>query len=259
MEKFKIISSEYFTFYNKKQKITLQKHFRKLKEKSTSGMDGFNFSFVSSSVYSSMIEGSGIDIDTYFRYRDLKVRNKSFKEIQDLIEAYKFAKSNKLTLSNVMKAHSILSKTLLINNPEYVGKIRNKMVTVRKDGVIIYTACPTLQVKSELNKLFSDITVLIKADLTISEVFYYASMIHLRFVQIHPFGDGNGRVTRLIEKWFLAEKLGSRAWFIQSEKMYQKRILFYYKNIDLGESYDKLNYDLSIPFLIMLPISLRTK
>jgi Fic family protein len=33
-------------------------------------------------------------------------------------------------------------------------------------------------------------------------------LIHLRLAQIHPFRDGNGRAARLIEKWFVAEKLG---------------------------------------------------
>ena len=84
-----------------------------------------------------------------------------------------------------------------------------------------------------------------------------ASMIHVGFVKIHPFADGNGRSARLIEKWFLAEKLGHKAWFIQSERLYQKRLKAYYKNGDLGETYDKLNYDLCIPFLLMLPMTLR--
>ncbi|WP_220392957.1 Fic family protein [Chitinophaga lutea] len=35
-------------------------------------------------------------------------------------------------------------------------------------------------------------------------------MIHLVFVKIHPRADGNGRSARLLEKWFLAVKLGKR-------------------------------------------------
>jgi Fic family protein len=48
--------------------------------------------------------------------------------------------------------------------------------------------------------------------LSAEEVFYFASFIHLRFVHIHPFRDGNGRAARLIEKWFIAEKLGKQFW-----------------------------------------------
>ena len=112
-------------------------------------------------------------------------------------------------------------------------------------------------VKAEMKQLFNDINLLIKRDLTINQVFYFASMIHLIFVQIHPFADGNGRSARLIEKWFLSQKLGINAWFIQSERLYHKRLTSYYKNVHLGDQYDKVNYDYSIPFLLMLPMALR--
>jgi hypothetical protein len=33
------------------------------------------------------------------------------------------------------------------------------------------------------------------------EVFYFASLIYLRFAHIHPFRNGNGRAARLLDKW----------------------------------------------------------
>ena len=86
------------------------------------------------------------------------------------------------------------------------------------------------------------------------EIFYYASYIHLVFVDIHPFNDGNGRAARLLEKWFLAEKLGEIAWYIQSENFYYHHVSDYYKNLNrLGMFYDKLDYAQATPFLEMLP------
>jgi Fic family protein len=79
-------------------------------------------------------------------------------------------------------------------------------------------------------------------------------MIHLVFVKIHPWNDGNGRSARLIEKWFLAEKLGEKAWFVQSEKHYYQQHQTYYKNIRLlGLEYPDLDYKQALPFLLMLP------
>jgi Fic family protein len=73
-------------------------------------------------------------------------------------------------------------------------------------------------------------------------------------VNIHPFADGNGRSARLLEKWFLAEKLGAKAWQLPSEKFYVGNMQRYFLNLRrLGESLDTLNYDLSLPFLAMLP------
>jgi Fic/DOC family. len=49
-------------------------------------------------------------------------------------------------------------------------------------------------VKSELEKFFNDLDVLANTPLTIQEVFFFASLLHLVFVKIHPFDDENGRL-----------------------------------------------------------------
>src|SRR5690606_10915889 len=105
-----------------------------------------------------------------------------------------------------------------------------------------------------MQKLFHDVEILLKWELTTEEVFFYASMIHLVFVKIHPWNDGNGRSARLIEKWFMAEKMGEKSWFVQSEKHYYEEHNTYYKNIRrLGHEYQVLDYKQALPFLIMLP------
>ena len=40
---------------------------------------------------------------------------------------------------------------------------------------------------------FRDLNELISTDLNNIEVFYFASLIYLRSLDIHPFRDGNGR------------------------------------------------------------------
>ncbi|MEO7311690.1 MAG: Fic family protein [Chitinophagaceae bacterium] len=102
-----------------------------------------------------------------------------------------------------------------------------------------------------------DIALLLKKDLTLEEVFYYAAYIHVAFVDVYPFGDGNGRIGRLFEKLFLAEKLGPQAWLVQSEKNYYMHHQSYYRNLRLlGLEYETLNYSNALPFLTMLPQSL---
>ena len=66
----------------------------------------------------------------------------------------------------------------------------------------------------------NELLLLSKKDLNPFEVFYYAALIHLVFVKIHPFQDGNGRTARLMEKWFLIEKIGQIATSVQLEKNY---------------------------------------
>jgi Fic family protein len=40
-----------------------------------------------------------------------------------------------------------------------------------------------------MKKLFLDIKILLEKKLSLEEIFYYASLIHLKFVHIHPFSD----------------------------------------------------------------------
>jgi len=94
-------------------------------------------------------------------------------------------------------------------------------------------------------------------ELSNSEIFYFASLIHLKFVHIHPFMDGNGRAARILEKWFLSEKLNPEMWKLTSEKYYKDNQIEYYRNINLGVNYYELNYDKCLPFLLMLINSLK--
>jgi Fic family protein len=84
-----------------------------------------------------------------------------------------------------------------------------------------------------MRELFADIIILLGENLSTEEVFYYASLIHLILVHIHPFSDGNGRSARLLEKWFLVSKLGKEYWKISSEQYYKEHRNEYYQNINL--------------------------
>jgi Fic family protein len=216
-------------------------------------VDYFQFYKSVSSVYSSKIEGEDIDFDSYFKHKFLKVKFKPdyTRKADDLYSAYDFIEDNRLTLKNVQKAHSILSKNLLPKSQQ--GLIRNNpMYVINSDDKIEYVAANPDIAKSELDKLFYDIDLLQRTDLNSFEIFYYASLLHLVFVKIHPFQDGNGRTARLIEKWFLTEKIGQKATTIQLEKNYYKRLKDYYSNIrKVGLEYEDLDYSKCLDFLLM--------
>jgi Fic family protein len=259
MERLTIIRSILLEEYKKEQKITILKHFNKIK-KLPFDKSSFGYSASMASVFSSMIEGNRIDFDTFLEYSNsgMNTKSKSYKEIEVLIKAYEAARGLPLTYTNFLKSHATLSKTL-ITEAKYRGKIRDKAVYIYSDGVRIYTGASAEVVSGEMVKLFNDIDILLKRDTSITETFYYASMIHLILAKIHPFADGNGRASRLLEKWFLAQKLGENAWFIPSEKLYQTRIKSYYNNIHIGHEYSTVNYNAALPFLLMLPMALKLR
>lgn len=216
-------------------------------------VDYFQFYKSVSSVYSSKIEGEDIDFDSFFKHKFMNVKfNADYtKKADDLYAAYDFIDCNKLNLKNVKKAHSILSANLLPKSQQ--GFIRtNPMFVINSNDQIEYVAASPECVNDELEKLFHDIEIIQNKELSSFEVFYYASLIHLVFVKIHPFQDGNGRIARLIEKWFLIEKLGDKANAVQLEKNYYKKLKEYYGNIKkLGLEYEELDYRKSLDFLLM--------
>jgi Fic family protein len=219
-----------------------------------------NFEYLtkSSAIYSSNIEGNSIDLNSYMNYelnKDKFKIGKEIEEIEDLIEAYEFAQKNNLNEANLLTCHKIFSETLLIKSKR--GKYRIEQVGVFGKSGLAYMAIEPEFVKQEMKTLFHDMEELISSSLSEKEVFYFASLIHLRFAHIHPFRDGNGRAARLLEKWFITEKLGRDYWKIPSEEYYKVNQARYYETINLGVNYYELNYDKCLGFLEMLPNCLK--
>jgi Fic family protein len=220
--------------------------------------DTFGFHTSIAAVYSSKIEGEAIEVDSYLKHKYMDVQYKTCyaKRTDDLHKAYKFASENKLNTKTLLKAHVLLSKNYLLKHQQ--GKIRFEIMTVQDEiGRILYVGADPQNVQREFEKLMGYIKYLLSTDLTVAQCFYFASVIHLLLLKIHPFNDGNGRTSRLLEKWFLAQKLGEQAWYIPSEKYYYQNLNDYYKNLQrLGLEYETLDYDRCLPFVLMLPASL---
>ena len=218
----------------------------------------FDYLTKASAVYSSNIEGNSVDLNSYMNYELNKEKfkiGKEIEEIENLIKAYGFAQENKLTENNLLHCHKIFSETLLIKSKR--GRYRIEQVGVFGKLGIAYMAIEPEFVEKEMKVFFQGISDLILNDLNDEEVFYFASLIHLRFAHIHPFRDGNGRAARLLEKWFLAEKLGHDFWKIPSEEYYKQNQTKYYETINLGVNFYELDYDRCNGFLQMLPKCLK--
>lgn len=223
----------------------------------SSKRNNFEYLVKASAVYSSNIEGNSIDLNSFMNYELSKKKfkvGKEIEEIEHLISSYNFAQQNELTEKNLLHCHKTTTQTLLIKSKQ--GKYRVEQVGVFGKSGLAYMAVEPQFVKKEMKGFFSEIHDLLSLELSNAEVFYFASLIHLRFVHIHPFRDGNGRIARLLEKWFLVEKLGELFWTMPSEEFYKNNQKLYYQTINLGVNFYELNYDKCVNFLTLLPKSM---
>ena len=214
-----------------------------------------------SAVHSSQIEGSKVTVqlfkDTMEAAGD-RPKPRDIQEVADLVSAYQFAQQHPLNTANLLEAHRIASALLVHANDQ--GQWRTKGVKVGNAITTVYMAPHQSLIPGLMAQLMDETHGLMARKFDRTEAFYHASMLHLAFVNIHPFIDGNGRSARLLEKWFLAKHIGNIAWSIRSEKYIINHRDEYYDALGrLGNQWGALNYDLCIPFLLLLPRSLRNK
>ena len=254
------LSDQYFDAYISRLDLDIEKGLEKVKQQKWS-VESFRFYTAVSVMSSSRIEGETLEIDSYLKH---KIQNIEYlpnltEKPNDLYSAYEFARDKDLNLKNFLEAHRIATQHLLPESQH--GQIRtgNMLILDQQTQQVQYEAARAAIVKNEFEQFWMELENLIQQKPSIKKVFYFASLIHLVFVKIHPFNDGNGRTARLLEKWFLATLLGEKAWYIASEHNYYKNLKGYYHNLArVGLFYEELNFEKSIPFLLMLPKALQT-
>lgn len=255
----KKLTDIHFNAYVSMLDVDIATEFEQVKQREWT-VESFRF-YTAVSVMSSLrIEGETLEIDSYLKHKlqDIEYLPNLTEKPNDLYEAYEFARDNALTLQNFFEVHRIATKHLLPETQRGLVRTGNMLIMEQQTQRIQYEAALASEVKKEFEIFWLGLDDLIQQKLSVQQVFYYASLIHLVFVKIHPFNDGNGRTARLLEKWFLATMLGEKAWYIGSEHYYYKNLQEYYNNLArVGLFYNELNYKKSIPFLLMLPNAVR--
>jgi hypothetical protein len=175
--------------------------------------------------------------------------------------AYKIAFEKNLNENNFCEAMHYLSEILEGPN-KATPSISYRRVPVsifNVKGRRVYRAPDPQYLSALMTALFLQIGQLIQKDLSLSEIFYHASLIHLKVFWIHPFFKNNIKAAILMEKWFLAEKLGKVYLKLPSEKYYSENRAVYDTNTILGSEYNAIDDRRCLPFLLMLPEALKIK
>ena len=125
---------------------------------------GFDYLTKASAVYSSNIEGNSIDLNSFMNYEFSKDKfkiGKEIEEIENLITAYEFAQKNKLTETNLLTCHKVLSETLLIKSKR--GKYRIEPVGVFGKSAKICRAFSLIKFLASRSSQNSPITTFLPA------------------------------------------------------------------------------------------------
>ncbi len=104
------------------------------------------------------------------------------------------SKKEKFSLDLILKYHKQLFQ---LTKPNHAGSFRNGPISI---GGSEYTP-PTS--RFEVDLLFKELMKWVHTMKKEYNPVFLAAIFHLRFVSIHPFEDGNGRITRLLTNYIL--------------------------------------------------------
>lgn len=166
-------------------------------------MEMIKESLMEEAVFSSAIEGA---FSTVKRLREMVDQKQPPRDINDQMvlnnyRAMQFILQEKhrdLTIDFILELQKIVTQdTLDQDDAAYSGRFRNDWVYIKdKRDHIIYTPPPADQVLPAMEKMVGWVNQ--KNEAGFIHPIVKASFVHLYFVHIHPFFDGNGRTARAL-------------------------------------------------------------
>lgn len=170
---------------------------------------------------STAIEGNPLtlrDVEILSQGGDLPMVQRRFKnEVLNYLAALRYITDHSgkrtLTVKDVLRLHGIVGKNALERGP--IGAFRDYQVVIRQHRPPKHQDVPRLVMEliDWLNSWARDLPAVISS-----------AILHYQFEHIHPFGDGNGRVGRLLSTWELyRRKIDTYHIFSIDEVYWEKR------------------------------------
>ncbi|MFC1566986.1 Fic family protein [bacterium] len=187
--------------------------------------------------FSTKIEGNKLTIKQVTQVLGGKIkgikRQRDLKEILNYSKARKYLfekveKNSKLTLELMLETHKILQESIVTGKLK--GHLRDAQNVIKdsKTHAIVYMPPEPNDVKKLLLALINWQNNALKEGLSPLIV---APIFHYRFVTIHPFMDGNGRVARLLTTFILYSNEYTVSKYAAIEKQHELNRADYYLNL----------------------------
>ena len=144
------------------------------------------------------------------------------QEAISFIEELAHIKTNEITLADIKNIHHLILKGIDNKN---AGAYRIQNVGVVKSDGELHNFVEPLKIEEKMHEFIEWLH-----SQTIEEPILLATLVHLKFVSIHPFIDGNGRCARLLMNLVLLQnaypqaiiKVSNRVEYIQAVEKYQQ-------------------------------------
>lgn len=240
-----IVTEEKYV-YLKKKDVALIENFKEIYNEKISSMqkeeyEKFQKSFFTELTYdSNAIEGSSLSLqETALVVNEgIVPEGKTLREVYEArnhAKALQFIKDYKGDLDEmfILKLHKLILQDI---SGRFAGRYRESQVRIFGSGVKFPAA-------NKIPQLVKNLVHWYKENKKKYHQFELAVLISMELVTIHPFVDGNGRVSRLVMNFLLGKK--KYPWI----NIYNKRRQKY---LDAVRKANDENYSLILPFLIKI-------
>ncbi len=238
-----VVINKGYKYLNKEQIKEIEKlkkfYLKKIKTFSKEEFEKFENSFFTELTYdSNAIEGNSLSLEetSLVINENIVPEGKTLREIYEAknhVKALEFLKEHKGDLNEelILKLHSIILKNI---SERFAG-------VYRKSFVRIAGSTFKLPIPEKIPQLIRNLIYWYKKNKKDYHQFELAILVSMKFVTIHPFTDGNGRVSRLLMNFLLNKK--HYPWINVYKKHRQKYLQAVRKANDE-------NYSMLFPFLI---------
>jgi Fic family protein len=190
--------------------------------------------------YSSRIEGAVTSLEVALRNMDAKKRNFADESMQMIFNnklALEFMhrhKGSDFTKSLILELHKILLHNTHRARPITVGQYRKGPIyVVDGRGQVVYEGPPP----DKAQVMMEQFIVWINRKPLIHPL-VDAAFVHLYFVHIHPFDDGNGRSARALSNLYLEKNGYNFINLLSPSDYFEHHKAAYYHSIRAAEEHD---------------------
>ena len=207
------------------------------------------------SVRSSIVNKLGIRTGNKFK---LKFNKKSDAIVELLLSAIR-SSDQPITHDVIKHWHQILFPVAPVVTPLTIGDYRNdtmRIISGQYGKQVIHFEAPA-KIKSEVEQEMDSFFHWLNTS-TDESTFIRAAIAKFWFVTIHPFDDGNGRLSRIIAERCLAEAEDTNLRLFSLSSAFESHHGEYYEQLENHQRYQSDNLDLTqwiIWFLSMVEIA----